>query len=316
MQTGGPQTWCGWSNMDETTSPATPPRPLTRAQAAVATHSFVFVVHGGNLETKSALLACSLRQKLRVGQRILAVEMRPDSRWAPLSDAARALFDRLGVETVTSENRVAPDYAHGNKIDAMASVDGPAIFLDSDMLMMRPFITHHSILGADCVLKVADIDTFVRGGGAWSRAYRMFGLPLPDRSMTATATGERMRPYYNAGFICVKNGRDFAECWLDTAQGIENNPEIVNKRPWLDQVALPVALARLGWTVTEASTLMNFPAHLHPVAEPLPYIVHYHFPRIVAQTPRLLGDVRFYMGKFPELRQVLAADPEWEAVTG
>ncbi len=290
------------------------PNPPGSRPAAPPLHDFVFVVHGGKLEAKSALLACSLRQKLLGNQRIVAAEMVPADRWGTLSPAAMELFDTLGVERVPSENLVDPAYPHGNKINAMASIDGPAIFLDSDMMMMRPFLTHYSLLGTDAASKAADIDTFVRGGGGWSRAYGRYGLPLPERTLTATSTGERMRPYYNAGFIAVKNGRTFSECWAETAREIDADPLIHNKRPWLDQVALPIVFDRLGWSVGEASALLNFPAHLEPLDGPLPYIVHYHFPHVVANNPRLVTDVAFYMAKFHALRDVLAADPDWAEI--
>lgn len=155
----------------------------------------------------------------------------------------------------------------------------------------------------------------MRGGGGWSRPYKLFGLPLPGRDLKATATGEAIRPYYNAGFVSVTNGAKFSKVWLETAQRIDADPGTHNKRPWLDQIALPITLARLQWSISEASTLMNFPAHLGPWGDELPYIVHYHFPRIVLENQQLTGDVRFYMAKYPNLRTILAADPEWAPIT-
>lgn len=273
--------------------------------------SFVFVVHGGALETKSALLACSLRQKLLAGNRIIAACMEPVDRWTEMRPQTRALFEQLEIELAPVRNLVDETYPHGNKIGSLGHLDGPAVFLDSDMLMLRPFILHHSLLNCDAALKPADIDTFTRGGGSWSAVYRMFDLPLPARSMTATSTGEKMRPYFNAGFIWVRNGSEFTEAWVETARAIDAEPSIHNKRPWLDQVALPVTFDRLGWKVNQVPVDMNYPAHLEEIGARMPYIAHYHWPRIIRKSPVLERDVRFYSRKWPRLRDVLAADPDW-----
>lgn len=279
--------------------------------AAKCGHSFAFVIHGGSLEVKSTLLACSLRQKLGPNTSIVAVLMEPESRWGAISTATRHLLKRLNVEVVRNSNAIDMNYPHGNKINAMSQIDGPAIFLDSDMLMMRPFITHHSFLDCEATLKAADINTFERGGGTWSHVYKSFDLPLPGRDLVATATQERMRPYYNAGFVRVQNGKTFSEMWLETARIIDADAKVVNKRPWLDQVALPVALARLNWRVTEASTALNFPAHIETVTDHVPYIAHYHFPKIAWENKRLRQDVAFYLRIHPELKDVLEIDPDW-----
>lgn len=288
-------------NIAETDTVAAPGTP----------HAFVFVIHGGGLEAKSAILACSLRQKLMGGQRIVAIRMSPAELWSPISSAAESLLDALDIDCVDSENQIDPDYPHGNKINSLGSIDGPAIFLDSDMMMMRPFINHYALLGVDAVAKAADIDTFSRGGGSWSRVYRLFDLPMPSRTFTATSSGERMRPYFNAGFIGVRDGRSFAKCWLETARIIDRDDKIENKRPWLDQIALPITFERLGWHVGEAPSSMNFPAHLNALPNTLPYLVHYHFPHVLLKSDRLRADLDFYMSKFPDLRQILSNDPSW-----
>lgn len=282
---------------------------------SVQNTSFVFVVHGGALEAKSALLACSLRQKLLSGNRIVAACMEPTDLWTEMRPQTRALFDQLEIEMVPVRNLIDESYPHGNKIGSLGQVDGPAVFLDSDMMMIRPFILHQSLLNCDAALKPADIDTFTRGGGSWNAVYKLFGLPLPAKTMTATSTGEKMRPYFNAGFIWVRNGAEFTKAWVETARAIDLEPSINNKRPWLDQVALPVTFDRLGWQVNEVPVVLNYPAHLEEIGARTPYIAHYHWPRIVQKNNVLERDIRFYCGKFPLLREILEADTEWGEVT-
>jgi len=271
-----------------------------------------FVVHGGALEVKSALLACTLRQKLHPSHRIVAAIVEPREFWGDISAETRALFDTLEIELRPIENKIDRGYPHGNKITALEGISGPALFLDSDMMVLRPFINHHSLMATDAALKVADIDTFVRGGGSWGQVYRAFNLPLPPKRFVATSTREVMREYFNAGFIWVRDGDTFSQAWIDTALRIDADDTIVNKRPWLDQIALPITFKRLRWKVEQAVTDLNYPAHLQEIGTDRPYIAHYHWPRVFPNNPILQRDLRFYLGKFPLLKEIIQIDPDWQ----
>lgn len=275
-------------------------------------HTMVFVAHGGPLEAKGALLAASLAEYYRPGK-IACRVMEPVARWGALSDTTQALFDQLGVEILTGRNEIDDSYPHGNKIASMRGIKGRCIFLDSDILLMSPFSWHYS-LNADSALKPADIDTYTAGGGSWARVWDLFDLRMPGKAYTATVSNERMRPYFNAGFIVVRNGDAFSEVWLDTARKIDHDDRIVNKRPWLDQVALPVALARLGWKTNELSEAFNFPCHLSPIGAVHPYFAHYHWPKVVAESAPMMFRVRALVRKYPSLKDILQAHDEWVPV--
>ncbi|WP_171176802.1 hypothetical protein [Ruegeria sp. HKCCA4633] len=273
--------------------------------------TLVFVAHGGPLEAKSALLAASLAEYYLPG-RIQARVMKPGPS-EPLSSEAISLFRSLEIDCIECENQVAEDYPHGNKIAAMRGINGPAIFLDSDMLLMSPFSWHH-LLSGDFAAKPADIDTFGRDGGSWAKVWEMFGLGIPPKSHRATLTDTPMRPYFNAGFIYVRRGSDFAEVWVDTARQIDRSPDIINKRPWLDQIALPVAVARLGWKSQDLPDAFNFPYHLSDDMSISPYFAHYHWPRVVARSPRLYNRVQSLVLRNPKLNDVLKLHSEWSDI--
>ena len=154
----------------------------------------VFVIHGGPLEAKSALLAASLAEYYRPGK-IIARVMQPVETWGNIGSNTSALLDRLGIEMRLGQNRIDETYPHGNKITAMKDIDGPVIFLDSDILLLCPFSWHYS-LNADAALRPADIDTFSQGGGSWTRVWDTFDLPMPAKSYKATLTKEKMFPYF------------------------------------------------------------------------------------------------------------------------
>lgn len=295
--------------MDGPAFPA--PRAVSERLAALCP-TLVFVVHGGPLEAKSALLAASLAQYYLPGK-IVARVMEPEARWGALSPEATALFDGLGIPLVPAENRVDPDYPHGNKVAAMEGISGPAVFLDSDMLLMCPF-SWHPELGADVAAKPADIDTFSRGGGSWSRVWQLFNLETPAKSFTSTASREAMRPYFNAGFIAVRDGDAFARMWVETVRRIDAEPRILNKRPWVDQIALPVTAARLGWEIRPLGDRFNFPCHLSATGAASPYFAHYHWPKVIAGQPLLRFRVSDLLRRAPNLTGILGRHGEWDDI--
>jgi hypothetical protein len=278
--------------------------------------TLVFVAHGGPLEAKSALLAASLARDYLPGKIVCRV-MRPAALWGALDPETEALLEDLGVRLLPAENRVDETYAHGNKVAAFDGISGPAVFLDSDILLMCPFSWHPDLdteLGCDIAAKPADIDTFARGGGSWARVWKLFDLDVPPRSQVSTASREAMRPYFNAGFLAVRDGDAFSAMWVDTVRRIDADARIGNKRPWLDQIGLPVAAARLGWPIRDLDDRFNFPCHLAPIAGASPYFAHYHWPRIIARDPVLLRRVKGLIARTPALGAILGRHAEWEEV--
>lgn len=286
-----------------------PPSPPHFAQRCA---TLVFVAHGGPLEVKSALLAASLAQYYLPGKIVCRV-MQPADLWGALHPETEALLAELGIPLVPARNLVDETYPHGNKIAALQGISGPAVFLDSDMLLMCPF-SWHPDLDADIAAKPADIDTFSRGGGSWARVWKLFGLDIPPKSYVSTASQEAMRPYFNAGFIAVRNGEAFADMWVETVRRIDAETAIGNKRPWLDQIGLPVAAARLGWRFHALGDRFNFPCHLSPIAGSSPYFAHYHWPQIIAGSPPLLYRTRALIRRHPRLEVILGQHDEWRDI--
>ena len=271
----------------------------------------VVVAHGGPLEAKAALLVASIRTVLPVTQRIRIAVPEPVERWGALSPAMRRLLDALEIATVPTRNRIDDEYPHGNKISAMEGLHEPCVFLDSDMLVVRPFALPAIPGEADAAAKLADGSTYERRGGNWSVAYGMFDLPTPPRDAIASYTGERMHPYYNAGFVAARDGDALARAWADTARGLDANAAVQNKRPWLDQVALPVAFARLGWSVATLDESLNFPGHIRREQAADFAVLHYHDPRVIAFFPQAAAMARDLVARVPGLRAVREPRDVW-----
>lgn len=269
----------------------------------------VFVAHGGPLEPQAALLAASLHDAY-LPRKIVCRVMEPVERWTALGDDLSAFLGSLDITLMPCRNQIDDEYPHGNKIAALGGIHGRALFLDTDIMLMSPLSWHHQLTG-DAAAKPADIDTFSNGGGSWARVWGAFDRDMPAKTLTATISGLRMRPYYNAGFILVSDGDSFATAWTRVAKQIDADERIGNKRPWLDQVALPMTFAELGWRVDTLGDAFNFPCHLAEVGDIAPYFAHYHYARVIAQQPKLRFRITQLMNSYPALEPILCRFEDW-----
>ena len=276
-------------------------------------YAFVFVCQQGDLETKALLLAASLLRFLRVDYELIAALPGPANLWGQPSNDTLALLSRWNVRCVPIENPIGPDYPIGNKL-ACLSVPTDAdklVFIDSDMLCLQEF-RHMPRFERAFNAKPADFATYAADESAWLPAYAAVGVPLPSKRMAATVSGELMLPYFNAGMIAVRRDAGLGPEWSRIAQALEADPQVLNKRPWLDQIALPLAVAKLELDVDCLDERCNYPAHvkrLNPDA--LPWFCHYHSPEVLRREPLANAVVMELAAAEPGLREQLAASPEW-----
>ncbi|MBO3274586.1 sulfotransferase family protein [Pseudomonas schmalbachii] len=276
----------------------------------------VFVVHGGELELKSAILAASLRARLGPDIRIIAAVARPISDWGDISHASVRLYQRLGVECQEIENPFGMSYPIGNKFAALAlgRAHGYTLFLDSDMLCLEaPDFTR--LCHVDVAFKAADMALVPVEVEYWRRIFALFDMNLPPSRLLTTCTSELMPHYFNAGFLWVHDAPRFAERWLEISKRISEEPDIPHKWPWLDQLALPVAVENLGYRVEILAERYNFPLHLKSlVAGSRPFFCHYHDASVLAREPELIGELKALQQRWPELAEVIATDAGWQAL--
>lgn len=271
-----------------------------------AAPSVVFVCQAGRLAAQALLLGASLRMQ-RPSLNLLAAVP------GELPPATRQALRVLGIATVPISNPLAQDYPIGHKLAALAAdePDGPRVFLDSDMLCLAPIeigpLTAHPFAA-----KPADIATF--GDAAmWGRLYHRFGLPQPTLRVAATVSGDLMLPYFNAGMLATNEPRYLSAAWIDACRAIDAMPDIEPKRPWLDQIGLPLAVARLGLAMRTLSEAWNYPAHIKPLSG-VPALVHYHVPEVVEREPALLACVADVMRRWPAVAEVVTGDVAWTGV--
>ena len=86
------------------------------------------------------------------------------------------------------------------------------------------------------------------------------------------------------------------------------------QRHWLDQVSLAIAVHKLGLAYSSLDERFNFPAHLKPVPDALPFFCHYHWPRVIGREPLLQELVRELAREYPAIAGRMTGNTEWKAL--
>lgn len=214
--------------------------------------SLFFVVEPPRYQYLACYLAASIRQYLEPD--IALVGYCPAHRMAELDPAAVETLRRMDcpVRPMETEGRFAPDYPHGNKI--LACLEPREThwggFIDSDVLMIRAqMIAAH--LRPGHVTCSAAASMAWAPDDLWEMAYGAMGMEVPETRITLMRDRRRpVAPYYSSGFVMFPQGAGFAETWMETAQVLDRVPGLeAHRRPYLDQISLPLAMVRagLGW---------------------------------------------------------------------
>jgi hypothetical protein len=276
--------------------------------------SFVFVVQAGELERQGALLAASLRAAWGGEAELVAAV--PQCR-GPLLPPTVRLLDALGVRREPVTNPLDRGYPIGHKLAAFGlQTRGPRrIFLDSDTLCGGRDSTWDQHPAAFLARPVDGLRWARRSEIAWRLIFATCGARMPDDRVRTTLDGRLLPPHWNAGTISVaaEVADELAESWTDCAHRLDRAPWIRGKRPWLDQLALSAAVARLGLSWDLLPRDWNDPTHLRPLSEgPLPRLIHHHGPATLLAEPALRDRVGELCRTHADLASVLRRDPSWE----
>ncbi len=143
----------------------------------------------------------------------------------------------------------------------------------------------------------------------WERAYDHFGLPLPTaRVRLLRGARPEHLPYFNAGLVAMPeapgdDGKRFADHWLDTALAFDHRCAIANKRPWLDQITLPLTLARFGYTAHVLDESWNHSlSHRGTAIDATPdvHVLHYHRCMFLEAAPQWPGILQRFFDLVPK----------------
>ena len=281
-------------------------------------YSFVFVCQKGDLEIQAMLLAASLQRFVSCPYEVVVAIPQPTPRYGSPAPSTLRLLESLGARFAQISNQIDPTYPIANKISAMAvSTNGRRrIFLDSDMMCITPF-SGDSRLDVEYGATPAARLTWGKEPSDWDKVYELFGLTTPTIRMKTVSTAQDSPPYYNAGFIVA--GKDVADAlahtWLECARVIDRNPMIPNTRPWLDQIALPVAVTRLGLSHNVLDEIFNFPGNSKLLSlDPPAYFCHYHTLLALKRLPVLNEVFRELTGRHAALRERVMSHRLWRDV--
>jgi hypothetical protein len=273
------------------------------------TFAFVFVCQRGELEIQSALLAASLRRQLRCNYELIAAlpfGERPEN-------STSAFLKDLAVRFVPTGNEIDRNYPIGNKVDCLriATDADKLVFLDSDMIVMRDF-SDDPRFDIPFNARPASGASFSTDAADWHRIHRLCDAPLPTARIRTTHTGEYILPYFNAAFVAVPAKSGFGDVWLDCCKRIDRCPDVPNKRPHLDQIALAVAAAKLGMAMDSLDERFNYPINFKPLNElDLPFFCHYHNSATLSREPAAIEIVQSLAREHSGLTSILQSNPNW-----
>lgn len=214
-----------------------------------------FVVEPPGYQYLACYLAASIRQHL--DRAIELVGYCPAHRMGEVDPAAVETLRRMRCEVRPMETQGVfdPEYPHGNKIIACLQPreTGWSGFMDSDILVMAAHDIGRLMKPGHVTCSPA-ASIHWKPDDLWETVYGTFGMPVPGERIRLMRDRRRpMVPYFSSGFVIfpedhrTAQGLSFAETWMETAQAIDKVEALApHRRPYLDQMTLPVAIRRAG----------------------------------------------------------------------
>lgn len=219
--------------------------------------TFYFIVEPPKFQHLAVYLAASIRECF--GSYVAMIGYCPAHRVAELDADAVALLDHMGCELRPMQTLGCfdPPYPHGNKLIATLQPRDTefSCFLDTDILFLRPNAIENLVHPGQVSLTPAASMGWA-GQDVWTGIYAAVGMEVPQeriRLMNQRGGKDRI-PYFSSGLFCFPerhvnaDGLRFPEVWMTIAQTIEATPDIPAKRPYLDQMTLPLAIQKSGLT--------------------------------------------------------------------
>ncbi len=247
--------------------------------------TFAYIVEPPDYETMACTLLASIRSFFP--DTVAAVGYCPAHRMDDLSPATRKAHEMMGAEIrpMVTEGMWDEPYPHGNKIiAAMQKRDSEwSAFVDSDVLFLRDNDPANLLRDGHVSCSVA-ASMLWGEQEVWDTIWGAFGHSVPDERVDLMRRGTNVAPYFSAGLVVFPEdggpGGRFPDVWYETARAVDRIESLENRRPYLDQMSLPVAIRRaaLDWNILPEEQHYIMGGRLRE--DPLPedrdiYTVHY-----------------------------------------
>ena len=248
-----------------------------------------FIVEPPNYQVMACYLAASLRENF--GDTVALVGYCPAQKLDLVHPEVKAALARMrcDLRPMLTEGRFTPAYPHGNKILATLEPRETEFsgFMDSDILTLRPNSVE-SIIKDGCVSLTPAASMGWGKQSVWPSIYAAADMPLPKeriRLMKQTKGGGRL-PYFSSGLFTfpeqyrTPEGKSFPQVWMQMAQTLDRALDLPAKRPYLDQMSLPLAIQKAGLAWNILPDAQHYILGGKTRGEPLPtdrdiFTVHY-----------------------------------------
>ncbi|MDQ2066590.1 hypothetical protein Q9295_09400 [Xinfangfangia sp. CPCC 101601] len=219
--------------------------------------TFVYIVEPPDYQTMACMLLASIRENF--GPEVATIGYCPEHRMAELHPGVLRAHEMLGAEIRPMRTLGMWDapYPHGNKIiAAMQPRESEfSAFVDSDVLFLQPN-------SAEALVKQDHVSCSVAASmnwgeqSVWERIYARFDMKVPqERVRLMRRTRQEVVPYFSAGLVvfpeATGQAQRFPDVWYDTARQLDRDVDLPHRRPYLDQMTLPLAIQRAGlaWNI-------------------------------------------------------------------
>jgi hypothetical protein len=256
--------------------------------------TFIYIVDLPDYQHMACYLLASIRACFPGD--VQAIGYCPEAKMAEIDPGVLRAHALMGAEIrpFRTEGRWEPDYPHGNKIlAALEPRDSQySAFVDSDVLFLRKNRTQALIRPGKISCSVA---ASMQWGeqSVWDEIYGVFDMPVPtERVRLMRRSRHKVVPYFSSGLVVFPegpvNGKRFADVWYETAREIDRKTALPKKRPYLDQMSLPVAIRRAGLEWNQLPEEQHFILGGKLRGEPLPegreiFTVHYRDMKILKE---------------------------------
>ena len=248
-----------------------------------------FIVEPPDYQNMACYLAASLREHFSPDLHL--VGYCPASKIDVVDADVKDVLNRLRCDLRTFETagRFDPAYPHGNKLLATLEPRDTefSAFMDSDVLCLRPNLIGNIVKPGHVSLTPA---ASMNWGAqeVWDLIYGIVGMEKPEErfKLMKQTKGKEKVPYFSSGLFSFPEqhrnaeGKSFPQVWMEVAQALDAHPDVPHKRPYLDQISLPLAIRKAGLDWNLLPDTQHYILGGRARGEPLPtdreiFTVHY-----------------------------------------